>query len=102
MSTKSRVEDLEDRVEKLEAMLNKDITEGLEPSTWFPYFKRVDVPTVSGRVNAIIDFLGIDISVDQEKHVKSKVVIKERQVKEVTPAKKRKYVKSGKYTKKSK
>jgi hypothetical protein len=107
MITRSRVEALEDEIKELRKTLTEDISTYREldysqsyHSIYYRPMKTIRKATILGKVDAIIEHLGIDIEVAPPKEsvtIPAKIVIKSR-----TAATKRKYVKSDKYSKKSK
>lgn len=107
MGLRTRIEILGRQVKQLTRALNKDTVVQQQYNiwhgdTWQPAYKNVDVATIRGEVNAIVDFLGVDIQVRQSENIKkkAKVFTKAKSTLEDTP--KRKYVRSGKYAKKAK
>jgi len=109
MSTRSRVEALEDEVKELENgvkelrswLTEKIVEEKTVDLSWYISYpigyvkpaKTVHNATVLGKVDAIIEHLGISIEVNE---TPAKIVVKP-----ASTITKRKYIKSGKYSKKN-
>lgn len=104
MITKTRIEALESEVEEIKKLLTDEIVTYKEPdysksrySIYSMPMKTVRKATILGKVDAIIEHLGIEIEVIPPKDTPAKVVVKS-----ASTVTKRKYTKSGKYSKKSK